>query len=124
MASTRTARRPAGAPADAPHRPRRGTPPSPATVREIRRRLVRAFGPLEPPRTWDPVEELVLTVLSQNTSDTNSGRAFEELRRRWPTWEALAAASPANVADAIRPGGLANIKAPRILAILDEIAAP
>jgi len=61
-------------------------------------------------------------VLSQNTSDANSGRAFEELRRRWPTWEALAAASPDDVADAIRSGGLANVKAPRILAILDEIA--
>jgi len=97
-------------------------PPSPATIREIRRRLSRAFGPLEPPRTWDPVEELVLTVLSQNTSDANSGRAFGELRRRWPSWEALAAASPGDVADAIRSGGLANIKAPRILAILDEIA--
>lgn len=108
---------------DTPRRPRRGTPPSSATVREIRRRLARAFGPLGPPRTWDPVEELVLTVLSQNTSDANSGRAFEELRRRWPTWEALAVASPKGVADAIRSGGLANIKAPRILAILDEIAA-
>jgi endonuclease III len=108
---------------DSPHRPRPGTPPSPATVREIRRRLARAFGPLDPPRTWDPVEELVLTVLSQNTSDANSGRAFEELRRRWPTWEGLAAASPEDLADAIRSGGLANVKAPRILAILDEIAA-
>jgi len=121
MPSTRTTPR-ASARSDTPHRPKRGTPPSPATVREIRRRLERAFGPLEPPRTWDPIEELVLTVLSQNTSDLNSGRAFEELRRRWPTWEALAAASPAEVADAIRSGGLANIKAPRILAILDEIA--
>jgi len=122
MPSTRTTPA-ASARADAPHRPRRGTPPSPATVREIRRRLKRAFGPLEPPRTWDPIEELVLTVLSQNTSDANSGRAFEELRKRWPTWEALAAAGPTDVADAIRSGGLANIKAPRILAILDEIAA-
>jgi len=65
----------------------------------------------------------VLTVLSQNTSDLNSGRAFGELRRRFPTWEELAGASPPDVADAIRSGGLANIKAPRILAILDEIAA-
>jgi len=110
-------------PTDAPQRPRRGTPPSAATVREIRKRLARRFGPLDPPRTWDPVEELVLTVLSQNTSDANSGRAFEGLRRRWPTWEGLAAAPSSEVADAIRSGGLANIKAPRILAILHEIAA-
>ena len=127
MAAARTTRPALTRPADrtgrdTPHRPRRGSPPSRATVRELRRRLARAFGPLQPPRTWDPVEELVLTVLSQNTSDTNSGRAFEELRRRYPTWERLAAASPDDVADAIRSGGLANIKAPRILAILDEIA--
>jgi endonuclease III len=99
------------------------SPPSPATVRAIHRLLAKRFGPLDPPRTWDPVEELVLTVLSQNTSDLNSGRAFDELRRRHPTWEALAAATPSKVADAIRSGGLANVKAPRILAILREIAA-
>src|SRR5215470_13454643 len=103
MASTRTTRRPtAPSRSDAARRPRRGSPPSPATVTEIHRRLADAFGPLKPPRTWDPVEELVLTVLSQNTSDVNSGRAFEELRRRWPAWEELAGASPPDVADAIR----------------------
>jgi endonuclease-3 len=118
----RPADRPARPPADRPARPRAGRPPSPATIREIHRRLAKRFGPLDPPRTWDPVEELVLTVLSQNTSDLNSGRAFDELRRRYPTWEALAAAPPGKVADAIRSGGLANIKAPRILAILREIA--
>jgi len=117
-----TAHRKPGATGDRPARPRSGRPPSPATIREIHRRLAKRFGPLDPPRTWDPVEELVLTVLSQNTSDLNSGRAFDELRHRYPTWEALAAASPSKVADAIRSGGLANIKAPRILAILREIA--
>jgi endonuclease III len=95
---------------------------APVTVREAYRLLAKRFGPLDPPRRWDPVEELVLTVLSQNTSDVNSGRAFEELRSRYPTWEALAAATSSKVADAIRSGGLANTKAPRILAILREIA--
>jgi endonuclease III len=97
--------------------------PTAETVRKVHRLLAKRFGPLDPPRTWDPVEELVLTVLSQNTSDLNSGRAFDELRRRYPTWEKLAAATPSKVADAIRSGGLANVKAPRILAILREIAA-
>jgi endonuclease III len=87
----------------------------------VNRRLARRFGPLEPPRRWDPIEELVLTVLSQNTSDANSGRAFAALRQRFPTWEALARARPKQIADAIRSGGLANVKAPRILAILREI---
>jgi len=90
-------------------------------VRKIHGLLARRFGPLDPPRRWDPIEELVLTVLSQNTSDVNSGRAFAALRGRFPTWEELARARPAQVASAIRPGGLANIKAPRILAILRAI---
>ena len=63
----------------------------------------------------------MLTVLSQNTSDANSFRAYKSLRRRFPTWEELAAARPSEVAAAIRSGGLANVKAPRILAILREI---
>jgi endonuclease-3 len=90
-------------------------------VREIHRRLARAHGPLTPPRRWDPLEELVFTILSQNTSDVNSERAYEALRKRFPTWDALAKATPKRVADAIRGGGLANVKAPRILAVLREI---
>jgi len=90
-------------------------------VRAIHGRLLRFYGELGPPRRTDPLEELVLTVLSQNTSDVNSFRASESLRRRFPTWEELAAARPSEVADAIRSGGLANVKAPRILAILREI---
>lgn len=108
---------------ETPRRPRRGRPPSPATIREIRRRLSRRFGPLDPGRHLDPLEELVLTILSQNTSDVNSGRAFEALRQRYPTWEALAQADPGELAATIRSGGLANVKAPRILAVLEEIRA-
>jgi endonuclease III len=95
--------------------------PSPAAIREIVKRLEKRFGPLEPPRRWDPLEELVLTVLSQNTSDVNSDRAFAAMRARYPSWEELAEARPEDLADAIKPGGLANIKAPRILSILHEI---
>lgn len=102
-------------------RPEPGQPPSPATIREIHRRLSERFAPLDPPRGWDPLEELVLTVLSQNTSDVNSDRAYRSLRERYPTWEDVAGADPAELADAIRPGGLANTKAPRIIAILEEI---
>jgi endonuclease-3 len=105
----------------APRRPRKGRPPSPATVREIHRRLARRLGPLDPGRSLDPLEELVLTILSQNTSDVNSGRAYEALRDRFPTWESLAAADPEEVAETIKSGGLANVKAPRILAVLEEI---
>ena len=83
--------------------------------------LDERFGPLDPPRRSEPLEELVLTVLSQNTSDVNSGRAYTALRQRFPDWEDVAAAPTRLVADAIRPGGLADTKAPRIQAILEEI---
>ncbi len=96
-------------------------PPDAATVRTIVRRLSRRFGPLEPPRRRDPLDELVLTVLSQNTSDLNSERAFATLRERFSSWHAILAAAPVEVADAIRSGGLANVKAPRIQAILAEV---
>src|SRR5262245_41917214 len=86
------------------------------------RRLARALGPLDPPPRRAPIEELILTVLSQNTSDVNRDRAYAAMRTRYPTWEALAAADERELAQAIRPGGLANTKAPRILAILAEIA--
>ena len=96
-------------------------PPDRRTVREIHRRLERAHGPLDPPRRLDPLEELILTILSQNTSDVNRDRAWTALRRRYPTWEALAGARPRSVAAAIRSGGLSNTKAPRIVAVLREI---
>ena len=68
-----------------------------------------------------PLDELVMTILSQNTNDTNSGRAFQALRRQFPTWQEVLAAPTDQVAEAIRVGGLANIKAPRIQAILCKL---
>lgn len=97
------------------------SPPGRRTVVEIHRRLVRAYGPLDPPRRLDPLDELVVTILSQNTSDTNRDRAYQAMRARYPTWEALARARPGDLVQAIRGGGLANTKAPRILAVLREI---
>ncbi|MFL5767646.1 MAG: endonuclease III domain-containing protein [Actinomycetota bacterium] len=85
------------------------------------RRLRARFGPLDPPKVRDPLEELILTVLSQNTSDVNRDRAFASLRQRFPTWEDVAAAPTTRIASAIKPGGLSNVKAPRIKAILREI---
>jgi endonuclease III len=90
-------------------------------VRAIHRRLERHFGELLPPRRSDPLAELILTVLSQHTSDLNAERAFESLRRVFPTWGDVVRAGPGAVADAIRSGGLANTKAPRIQAILREV---
>jgi endonuclease-3 len=90
-------------------------------VRAVHARLQRHFGELLPPRRSDPLDELILTVLSQHTSDVNAGRAFESLGRTFPSWDAVVRAPVNTVAGAIRSGGLANIKAPRIQAILREI---
>ena len=69
------------------------------------------------------LDELVLTILSQNTSDVNSSAAFESLKDKYPTWDSVAKAKEKDVVNAIRRGGLAGQKAPRIQAILREIHA-
>jgi endonuclease III len=69
------------------------------------------------------VAELVSTILSQNTNDTNRIRAYNSLRQRFPTWEMVRDAEPSQVIDAIREAGLANLKGPRIQAALREITA-
>jgi endonuclease-3 len=69
------------------------------------------------------LDELILTILSQNTSDVNSSAAFDSLRAAFPTWEQVANARARKIAAAIRQGGLADRKAPRIKAILNEIRA-
>ncbi|HEC21622.1 MAG TPA: endonuclease III [Chloroflexi bacterium] len=65
-----------------------------------------------------PVDELVSTILSQNTSDTNRDRAFYALKERFPNWEAVRDADVEEVIETIRPAGLANQKGPRIQAAL------
>jgi endonuclease-3 len=67
------------------------------------------------------LDELVSTILSQNTNDINRDRAFELLRARFPTWEAVRDAPEAEVIEAIRPAGLANQKGPRIQQVLRAI---
>ena len=90
-------------------------------MRTVLGRLRKRYGELLPPRRSDPLEELVLTVLSQHTSDLNAERSFAGLRAAFPTWEKVVRAPTRRVADAIRSGGLADTKAPRIQAILREI---
>jgi endonuclease-3 len=77
------------------------------------------------PPTWrvrlPPVDELISTILSQNTNDANRDRAFLLLRQHFPTWEQVCDADLASVIAAIRPAGLANQKGPRIRQVLREI---
>lgn len=67
------------------------------------------------------LDVMVETMLSQNTSDVNSLRAYANLRRAFPSWSALASADVRKVAAAIRQGGLANIKSRRIVRIVKEL---
>ncbi len=87
----------------------------------IHTRLLSYFGS---PR-WDvarpPLDELILTILSQNTNDRNRDRAYDRLRERFPAWSDVRDAAPDEIIEAIRPAGLANQKGPRIQHILRAI---
>jgi len=88
---------------------------------EIVERLSALYGrPVWRPH-GDAMTELVLTILSQNTSDTNSGRAFMRLISRFPTWGELMAAAPREIESEIQVGGLAPTKSVRIKTVLDEV---
>jgi endonuclease-3 len=93
----------------------------PLSPRDVLGRLTALYGTPEWRPHHDPTAELVLTLLSQNTADTNSGRAFARLLERFPDWQAVLDAPLDGVLEAIRPGGLAPTKAPRLKAMLAEI---
>lgn len=84
-------------------------------------RLEAVLGRAELVGRFDPMEELVACILSQNTADVNSLPAFERLRQDFPTWEQVATAPVDSLADSIRRAGLANQKAKHIQASLNEI---
>jgi endonuclease-3 len=95
----------------------------PAHIRLVDAALVRAYGePISAP-DGDALSGLIATVLSQHTSDVNSDRAFARLRARFPSWHAMVTAEHGELAETIRCGGLANLKAERILAILATLQA-
>jgi endonuclease III len=100
------------------------TPPSPRRVRALRDRLRLVYGrPLAPPH-GRPLDELILTVLSQSTSDRNRDVAFLRLRERFPDWSAVRDAPLDEVEAAIRPGGISKVKSERIQAILRALDDP
>src|ERR1700730_10238938 len=76
--------------------------------------LIDTYGEPKNEPDYDPLCGLIGTILSQHTSDINSGRAYQQLTTKFPTWEEVRDAPTYEVAGAIRCGGLANIKAPRI----------
>ncbi len=83
--------------------------------------LIETYGePVNSP-DYDPLGGLIGTILSQHTSDINSGRAYQRLIETFPAWEIVRDAPTHLVADAIRSGGLANIKARRIQDVLHDL---
>lgn len=87
----------------------------------IHETLLKAFGEPIWRNPLPPVDELVSTILSQNTNDINRDRAFEALRAKFPTWEQVRDAKESDVIDVIRPAGLANQKGPRMQQVLKDI---
>jgi endonuclease-3 len=90
-------------------------------LRTIRDRLRTEYGRPVLHAHRAPVDELILTVLSQNTNDRNRDVAWARLRERFPSWDAVREAPVVEIEDAIRPGGLAPTKAVRIQRILEAL---
>ncbi len=87
---------------------------------EVDERLARVFG-VPRRRHKDPVSQLIVTILSQATTDTQTERSFDKLRRRFAAWEQVRDAPASAIAHQIRASGLARQKAPRIKAALEHI---
>ena len=103
------------------NRVNQSAPVKPLAIAAICRRLEKAYGPVQAPDQKPVLDQLIATILSQNTSNANSGPAFRRLRALFPDWNAVRRAPAARIAAAIRGAGLANSKAPRIKAILEHI---
>jgi endonuclease-3 len=81
------------------------------------RRLLKHYGRPVPEGDGDPLGELIGTILSQHTSDVNSERAFNQLKRTFDSWDAVRDAPISDLTESIRSGGLAVLKAERIQAV-------
>lgn len=107
----------------------RSNPPLPDDLKQRKRRTAEVLRRLRAfiggaPRVETGasfIETLVATILSQNTSDANSARAYRELQAAYPTWDELAAADRAELASCIRSGGLADQKARTIIDVVNSV---
>lgn len=88
---------------------------------KIHERLLEFYGEPIWRNPLPALDELVSTILSQNTNDVNRDRGFHALRAKFPTWEQVRDAPAEAVVEAIRPAGLANQKGPRIQQVLRSI---
>ena len=94
-----------------------------ASTERICALLESAHGRPECDPDYGPLDELVLTILSQHTSAVNYNKAFENLKQRFVSWEEVGQADLREIENAIRPGGLAPTKAVRIRRLLQDIRA-
>lgn len=85
--------------------------------------LLQRYGHPDWRPDFAPMDELILTILSANTADINSGRAFERLKEAYPDWQAVLDAPLDELTDVIRPAGLGPTKTPRIQAALRRVLA-
>ena len=93
-----------------------------AKAEDVYARLNAYFGKPEWTGGDDPVDELILTILSANTNDVNSGRAFRQLKATFgDEWEDVRLAPLPAIKEAIRTAGMYNQKAPRIVETLTRI---
>jgi len=99
-----------------------GSSPTASLARWVHRRLLAFYGRPIWESVYEPLDELVGTILSQHTSDTNSGHAFQQLKSAFRTWEQVRDARVEDVIAAIRSGGLAVVKAQRIQAVLRSLS--
>ena len=90
-------------------------------ARRVHEKLMEIYGRPEWREPLPALDELVSTILSQNTNDRNRDTAFHALVKRFPTWEQVRDAPAEAVIETIRPAGLANQKGPRIQAVLRQI---
>lgn len=90
-------------------------------IEEVIELLEQEYGPCKWQPDRDPIDVLVGTILSQNTSDANSGRAFASLKASFASWEDVASAPAEHIAQVIQSGGLHQIKAARIKQVLEQI---
>jgi endonuclease III len=99
-------------------------PPTRRRVLALRDRLRLMYGRPAAPPHHQPLEELILTVLSQSTNDRNRDVAYHALRARFPSWSAVRDAPNDEVEAAIRPGGISKVKSKRIQDILRALDDP
>ena len=95
-----------------------------AKARAVYAGLVAMYGEPQFTPGDDPMEELIGTILSANTNDVNSGRAFAQLKAAFGgDWDAVRTAPLDAIKQAIRPAGMYNQKGPAIVATLEAVLA-